>query len=61
MMLLEQDAGSSLNPTVANIIIGAVQVKSKKDNEKRRLIIKFWKIKLNVTPIRSWRPCSQRW
>ena len=30
MMLFEQDAGSSLNPTVANIIIGAVQVRSKK-------------------------------
>ena len=33
MMLLEQDAGSSLNPTVANIIIGAVQVKRKRQRK----------------------------
>ena len=32
-MLLEQDAGSSLNPTVANIIIGAVQVKRKRQRK----------------------------
>ena len=37
MMLFDQDAGSSLNPTVANIIIGAVQVRSKKTTKSDSL------------------------